>query len=252
MKPVLLIHGNASCGAVWDRVRALLDGPVDAPDLPGFGAAPMPRAPYVDIVSSWVRSRPCVVVGAGAGALPALRAAVRVPELVLGLVLVGPAGLPRSLAPGHGRFAALARTAPGAALLRVAGTSVLARRFLADQLARPEEASAETIALLLDGLRRARGFAALSRESSADTLLRAGRVECPVTVLWGACSGVQPVQGAEAFMARLPPHAALRVIPSAGHALALEEPALVADAVAVLAGRRIPRSDSRPPPGGAS
>jgi pimeloyl-ACP methyl ester carboxylesterase len=241
--PVLLVHGNASCGAVWERVRALLDAPSEAPDLPGFGDAPMPRAPFVDIVASWVRSRPCVVVGAGMGALLALRAAVRAPEQVVGLVLVGPAGLPG----GHSRFGAFGRTSLGAAILRSVGGSTGRARFLADQLGRPEEADAETVGLLLSGLRRSRAFAALAREPAADTLLRAPRVDCPVTVLWGERSGVQPVSGAEAFMERLPLHAELRIVPAAGHALALEEPAVVADAISALAGRRIPG----PPGGGA-
>lgn len=243
MKPVLLVHGNASSGAAWGRVRELLGEPCDAPDLPGFGGAPLPRAPFADIVASWVRSRPCVVAGAGMGALLALRAALRAPEQVEGLVLVGPAGLPG----GHGRYAALGRSGLGAAFLRAVGGSVGKARFLADQLAHPERADAETIALLLDGLRRSRAFATLSREPAEDTLLRAPRVDCPVVVLWGERSGVQPVAGAAAFMERLPPHAELRVVPDAGHALALERPEVVADAIAALAERRI-----RPSPGGGA
>ena len=204
----------------------------------------MPRAPYIDIVASWVRSRPCVVAGAGLGAMLALRAAIRAPEQVEGLVLVGPAGLPG----GHGRFSAFSRTAIGAAILRSVGTSTGRDKFLADQLAEPQQAAAETVELLLLGLRRARGFAALTREPIADTLLRSPHIDCPVTVLWGDKSGVQPVAGARAFMERLPPHAELRIVPGGGHALALEQPALVADAISALAGRRI----AGPPGGGVS
>jgi pimeloyl-ACP methyl ester carboxylesterase len=237
------VHGNASHAAVWTRVRELLGEPCDAPDLPGFGTAPMPRAPYVDIVASWVRSRPCVVAGAGMGAILALRAALRAPEQVLGLVLVGPAGL----GGGHGPFTALGRSGFGAALLRSLGSSLGKARFLRDQLAHPETAEPETVACLLEGLRRARGFADLAREPVEDTLLRAPRVDCPVTVLWGEQSGVQPIAGAESFLARLPPHATLQRIPDAGHALPLERPAVVASAIAALAERRIRRS----PDGGA-
>jgi pimeloyl-ACP methyl ester carboxylesterase len=238
---LLLLHGNASSRESWRLVLDRLGGDVEAPDLPGFGAADARARTFADVLSEWVGRGPCIVGAAGATGLLAVRVALAHGDLVRGLVLVGPAGLRA----GHGRLSGLGRRERGAAILRAAGSTIGRARFLGDQLANVGATPQDVRETLLDGLRGARSFAALARETTPAALDGARGLTCPVDVLWGDRSGVLPVSSAPELMERLPSHARLHVVDGAGHALALERPDAVASA---LVSARAHESPSKPRP----
>ncbi|WP_203580144.1 alpha/beta fold hydrolase [Microbacterium hibisci] len=95
----VLVHGIGMGRSVFaDLARHLGDGEVIAIDLPGYGDAPEPARVLTmertaDLVAAYLRervARPAVVVGHSMGAQVALEMAVRHPEVVDRLVLIGP------------------------------------------------------------------------------------------------------------------------------------------------------------------
>jgi len=96
MSDVLLLHAGIADRRMWARQVEALEAAghrVLAPDLPGFGAAPLapPTVDYVAFAAGQLDG-PAAVVGCSFGGRIALELAVARPELVERLVLVG-AGL---------------------------------------------------------------------------------------------------------------------------------------------------------------
>jgi 3-oxoadipate enol-lactonase len=91
---VVLVHSALGDSRLWRRQVEALDGDFDvvAPDLPGWGTAPLPTEPFsfVDTVAAHL---PGALVGNSFGGNVALRTALAYPDRVDKLVLVG-AGLP--------------------------------------------------------------------------------------------------------------------------------------------------------------
>src|SRR5262245_22693206 len=97
--PMLLLHGSPDTGEMWlplierlgDRVRSI------APDLPGFGATPMPEdfpmtldnfADFIrDLLAALKVTEPVVVVGTDFGGHYGLAFAVKYPDLVRGVAI---------------------------------------------------------------------------------------------------------------------------------------------------------------------
>lgn len=99
----VLVHGIGMGRSVFaDLARHLGDGEVVAVDLPGYGEAPEPPRVLTmertaDLVAAYVRERvrtPAVIVGHSMGAQIALEMAVRHPDVVDRIVLVGPTAEP--------------------------------------------------------------------------------------------------------------------------------------------------------------
>ena len=229
----VLVHGNASDARSWEGVRRVLgpDVEVIAEDLPGFGGrrGSAPRD-LVAAVEALVEDD-AVLVGAGAGGLICGIVAARAPERVKGLVVVGPVGARG----GHERVGWLSRTRAGATLLRAYGVSPIGRRrFLRDQLADPRGTSRETCALLVDGLRHARGFHSLARVAVPESFGALRHLACPAVLLWGDRDGVLPIAFADALVGTLPRTVRLVRGDRAGHALHVERPDLVAREVRAL------------------
>jgi 3-oxoadipate enol-lactonase len=89
---VVLLHSSLGDSRLWTRQVDLLANQgydVVAPDLPGFGSEPMPRASFsfVDYVEQFL---PAVLVGNSMGGRVALETALAHPESVPRLVLVAP------------------------------------------------------------------------------------------------------------------------------------------------------------------
>ncbi len=91
---VVLLHSALGDSRLWTRQVSALSGRFDvvAPDLPGFGSAPLPREAFsfVDAVTPHL---PGALVGNSFGGMVALRTASAHPDLVSRLVLIG-AGMP--------------------------------------------------------------------------------------------------------------------------------------------------------------
>jgi 3-oxoadipate enol-lactonase len=91
---VVLLHSALGDSRLWRHQVAALRGRFDvvAPDLPGFGATPMPRERF-SFLDSVTPHLPGALVGNSMGGMIALRTALAHPQLVERLVLVD-AGLP--------------------------------------------------------------------------------------------------------------------------------------------------------------
>lgn len=95
----VLVHGIGMGRSVFADLTRHLDGAqVIAVDMPGYGEAPEPERVLTiernaDLIAAYLRARvrvPAVVIGHSMGAQVALEIAVRHPELVDRIVLVGP------------------------------------------------------------------------------------------------------------------------------------------------------------------
>ncbi|GAA2267678.1 hypothetical protein GCM10010145_47690 [Streptomyces ruber] len=105
-----LLRTAGACAARGSTVRLL--------DLPGYGGGAGPSFPatieaLADVTADWLRTvpgRPVVLAGHSTGAQMALHAALRVPDRVQALVLLGPT-FPPSLRSAGALLGAFARTA---------------------------------------------------------------------------------------------------------------------------------------------
>ena len=90
---VVALHGFTLHGAMFERLAALIDGGLTAPDLPGHGRTnvnPVTMATAVDSVAdviSGLNQKP-VLLGYSQGGRIALHVALTYPDLIDGLVLV--------------------------------------------------------------------------------------------------------------------------------------------------------------------
>lgn len=148
----VLLHGLGGSHLNWGLLGGLLAtaGPVWAPDLAGFGLTmPTNRSSSVedniDLAIGFVRAvspdRPALLVGNSMGGHIAYSLAALRPDLVAGLVLVGPAVPPQTRIPDRAvatRFALFA-------------TPLLGRAYLARRrrVLTPDEESRETLELVM-------------------------------------------------------------------------------------------------------
>jgi 2-succinyl-6-hydroxy-2,4-cyclohexadiene-1-carboxylate synthase len=220
---LLLLHGFTQTGASWDGVRRALGSRYRAlaPDL---GAGPWE--------AELDRLEPLpVLAGYSMGGRLALALALRHPERVRALVLVSASP---GLADEAERAARRAADETLAARIEAVGVETFAREWAAQPLFAGQ--SDEVAALAHeDRLRRSAAEHAAQLRGLGTGVMpplwdRLGELAMPVTLVVGE-RDAKFVAIAERMAERLP-SGAVEVVAGAGHAVPLEEPAAVAEAIA--------------------
>ena len=235
LSDLVLLHGFTNTGASWDEVRGGLPRHVRAlaPDIRGHGSASQARPVTLEAVLGDIAAAAperFTLGGYSQGGRIALHAALALPGRVARLVLIGASpGLEDPAQRAERRVAdeALAAWAEGVTIdefaSRWATTSVLAEQ--------PPSVRAQVTA---DRLRNTTpGLAAALRGLGTGTLPslwdRLGELTTPVELIVGERDA--RFRATAERMAAALPDARLHVVPGAGHAVHLEDPAAVASVI---------------------
>jgi pimeloyl-ACP methyl ester carboxylesterase len=237
--PMLLIHGLGGSWQNWletiphfaRRFRVI------APDLPGFGASPMP-AEAISIpgygramcsLLDALGSSSAVVVGNSLGGFIGVELAIRVPALVERLVLVSAAGLAiehqrREPVRTAARALAFASAWVGAKADVFARRPRLRRLLLATSAAHPERLPPRLAAEQIRASGKPGWIGAFDALLSYPIRGRLGDVSCPTLIVWGDRDRMVPVGDADEFE-RAIPDARKVIFRDTGHVAMLERPA---------------------------
>ena len=243
--PIVLVHGLGGMASNWRLVAPELAGErrVIVPELPGHGGSvPLEDVqsidPYADAVLAVADAEdalPAPWVGHSLGGLVGLRAALRRPEAVTGLVLAAGAGISSATRVGEATVTLLSVVQPGRLIGRRARSvsrSELGRKLafgwwgVADPTGfDPEMAEAFLLGppQHTDTVSAGRALVASDPRSDLD------RVRCPCLCLWGARDNWVPLKDGMEYARRL--RAPLRTIADCGHLLIGERPDAVVRAV---------------------
>lgn len=259
-RPLVLIHGGGydNSAISWFHMfnEFGTERDVLAVDLPGFGGSidaepvggPAQMASVVAEVTDAEQTGPAVVFGCSMGGDVALNLALERPDLVAGLVLVGPGGLVPVWRNRPAQFAAwLGVRIPDLLLLpmtRWANRFVRSAldQFVHDREQIPQQVLAEFIAEAghpRAGLGYARynqatiGPAAMRNDLSE----RVGQIKVPTLFFHGALDAMVDPEGSRRAAAAMP-RADLELVPDCGHWAQLERP----DDFAIAARRLLARA----------
>jgi pimeloyl-ACP methyl ester carboxylesterase len=243
--PLVLVHGLGGTVENWLRIAPALarSHRVLVPDLPGHGHSDaLPEAPHLDVFADAVLAlteaediEHAVWIGHSLGGTVSLRAAVRRPDAVRGVVLAAAAGVGSATRLGRVTVTLLGLVEPGKAIAphrRAWANSPLGRRVAlgwwgvgdADAL-EPEMAEAFFTGPAFHTNTRQAGRALLG----TDPLAELERVTCPVLCLWGASDKWVKLDDGIAYARRL--GAPLRTIAGCGHLLIGERPEVCVAAI---------------------
>jgi pimeloyl-ACP methyl ester carboxylesterase len=255
--PTVLLHGwldNADTWlAVLDRL-AVAGRPAVAYDLPGFGTAP-PLGPgsvldqLVEFTADAVEQAAeeagskVVVAGNSLGGWAALRVAELSDLPIAGVVPIGPAGIRMAPAfftldriPAVSRVIGLPAPLPPAVVRSVAGS--LYRRLAFADPAGVDQAVVDRFTrfhtertVIRDRLEYAKRL----RAELGDPF-DPEAIDVPVTVIWGEADRLCMPAGADE-LAKLLPHADVRMLPNVGHTPQVEAPNVVVEAIVELCER---------------
>ncbi len=243
--PIVLVHGLGGMASNWRLVAPELaaERRVIVPELPGHGGSapledPQGIDPYADAVLAVADAEdalPAPWVGHSLGGLVGLRAALRRPEAVSGLVIAAGAGISSATRIGEATVTLLGVVQPGRLIGRQAhavSRSELGRKLafgwwgVADPAGfDPEMAEAFLLGppQHTDTVSAGRALVASDPRSDLD------RVSCPCLCLWGARDNWVPLKDGMEYARRL--RAPLRTIADCGHLLIGERPDAVVRAV---------------------
>lgn len=236
--PLVLVHGLGGTVENWRAIAPTLADRhrVIVPDLPGHGhSEALPEARDLDAIVDAVfavaeveRAERAVWVGHSLGGTIALRAAVRRPDAVRGVVLAGAAGLGSSTRLGRVTVTLMGLVEPGKAIAphrEAWANSLLGRRVafgwwgVGDAAAlEPDMAEAFFTGPAFHTKTRQAGRALLR----TDPLAGVERIACPVLCLWGASDKWVKLDDGIEYARRL--GASLRAIAGCGHLLIGERP----------------------------
>jgi 3-oxoadipate enol-lactonase len=227
---LLLIPGLGATAHAWySQLKGL--SPimrVTAMDPRGHGESEKPAGSYstrlfAEDAAALIRDLgigPAVVAGSSMSAAVVVELAAGFPELVRAVALVG--GFPKLGPPGKERMEARARTVESEGMAAVADSVVATALGAHTHATQPA-----LVGLFRQGLlaNDPRAYAAACRSIiESDVTPRLGEVRCPALILLGSQEQVAPLPAALALKAGIP-HAAVRMIPNAGHLPFLEQPA---------------------------
>jgi pimeloyl-ACP methyl ester carboxylesterase len=243
--PLVLVHG---LGGTIENWRALAPSLAErhrvlVPDLPGHGhSEALSEAPHLDVFADAVLALldaegipDAAWVGHSLGGLVAVRAAVRRPDAVRGIVLAAAAGIGSASRLGHVTVTLMGLVEPGKAIApfrRRWACSRLGRRAAfgwwgvadADAL-EPELAEAFLVGPAHHTNTRQAGRALLATDPRDEL----DRVACPCLCLWGASDKWVKLDDGVEYARRL--GAPLRTIAGCGHLLIGERPEVVLAAI---------------------
>jgi pimeloyl-ACP methyl ester carboxylesterase len=243
--PIVLVHGLGGMSSNWRLVAPALAATrrVIVPDLPGHGGSPrLAAAPSLDpfaeavlAVAAAEAAVPAPWVGHSLGGLVGLRAAVRRPDAVNGLVLAAGAGISSATRRGEATVIALGALKPGRLIgrqARLVSRSRLGRTLTFGWwgVADPVGFDPEIAEAFLLGPRQHTDIASAGRALIAsDPRGDLERVRCPCLCLWGTNDNWVPLKDGMEYARRL--RAPLRTIADCGHLLIGERPEAVVHAV---------------------
>ena len=236
--PLVLVHGLGGTVENWRAIAPALAERhrVLVPDLPGHGRSEaLPEARHLDVLMDAVfaiakaeKVERAVWVGHSLGGTVSLRAAVRRPDAVRGVVLAAAAGVGSSTRLGRVTVSLMGLVEPGKAIAthrRAWANSPLGRRVafgwwgVGDAVAlEPAMAEAFFTGPAFHTKTRQAGRALLG----TDPLAELERITCPVLCLWGASDKWVKLDDGFDYARRL--GAPLRTIAGCGHLLIGERP----------------------------
>jgi 2-succinyl-6-hydroxy-2,4-cyclohexadiene-1-carboxylate synthase len=234
---VVLLHGFAGTGRLWDPVVARLDGeryrPL-APDLRGHGAAAARRPVTFDAIAEDVLGlvpHPFTLCGYSMGGRLALHTALAAPDRVQRLILVATTAGIEDDAERAARRAADGELADWTEQHTI---EEFADRWTAQPLfaGTPPQAAAAWRADILDNepVALAAALRGIGTGAMPPLWERLGELAMPTTVLAGARDAKFLALGERLTTAL--PRAALVVVEGAGHGIPREDPSAVASALA--------------------
>jgi pimeloyl-ACP methyl ester carboxylesterase len=242
--PLLLLHGLGGTWQYWARTMELLAGSFRciALDLPGFGGSATPPGGFTldsagDNLAGALEAvggAPAVVCGHSLGGPLAARLAIRHPQVVSRLVLVGPSGL--SPAPPWQRR--VMRAVPAYNLLQRAPVpwerwllpiTPLRHAVIGLLVHNPSAVDPALVGGILDGARHARELTPALNASFATGLDDdAPLVPAPISAIWGDRDRMALPRDSE-ILKRVAPSADIRFLRACGHLPMVERPEAFSD-----------------------
>jgi pimeloyl-ACP methyl ester carboxylesterase len=249
--PVVLVHGLGGAASNWRLIAPALaaEHRVIVPELPGHGGSEaLPATPTLDPIAESVlgilaaeEALPAAWVGHSLGGIVGLRAAVRRPEAVTGVVLAAAAGITSASRIGVTTATVLGFVHAGRLVSpqrRRLARSALGRTLAFGWwgVADPTGLDPDMAEAFLEGPSRHTDTVSAGRALVAvDPRLELDRVRCPCLCLWGTGDNWVPLSDGMEYSRRL--GAPLRTIADCGHLLIGERPEVVLRALrAFLAG----------------
>jgi pimeloyl-ACP methyl ester carboxylesterase len=238
---LLLVHGNGIGRPAWDNLVLDLSKyyTVYTLDLPGFGCSDMPDIPYnvpfyaeyLNKLMHQMKLEKSAVAGISMGGAVAATLAASHPDKVSKLILIAPGGL----TPPQGEFVKPSRFMDANFWL-LSHNKDLFRRSLEDLFYDKSKIPPALVDEIWERMKSPEHRRALLRNAQYLAKIdmafpgQLGSIVAPTLIVWGREDAIIPVSDAERF-AGLIPHADVLTLSRCGHAVTLEKPESLCDAI---------------------